>query len=343
MRRPFLSSYLTLVTLACSGSIAHAEQVLFVRSGPDLDRWNYPFNSSPGMRPTASTFGNEAGATMFDNRDGQMIVGWNTSSEIPTGLGVDGYTIDGCIIELMVANDFVFSYDSTVDPFTAFLLASDAEYVADEDVGQPIELYGTGFRGAFSLANWQETSPYGAGSALDPSVRNAFALGFNAKGIAVDVSNSVRQRWTPTPFSVGSINKLPDGELVPMNTTMRFVVDVQSPSVKQYLAQSLDQGRLLFSVTSLTKTVQQGSNFPSFYCRENPLVEFNLANAARIELRVSVGQSCAQVDLDCNGVVDAADLATLLSAWGGGGSADVNNDGVVDAADLSMLLNAWTN
>ncbi len=343
MRRPFFASYLTLAALACFGSIARAEQLLFIRSGPELDRWNYPFNSSPGVRPTASTFGNEAGSTMFDNRDGQMIVGWNTSSEIPTGLGVDGYTIDGCIIELMVANDFAFAYDSTVDPFTAFLLASDTEYVADEDVGQPIELYGTGFRGAFSLANWQETSPYSTGSVLDPSVRNAFALGFNAKGIAVDVSNSVRQRWTPTPFSVGYIYKLPEGDLVPMNTTMRFVVDVQSPGVAEYLAQSLDQGRLRFSVTSLMKTVQQGASFPSFYCRENPLVEFNLANAASIELRVSVGESCAPVDLDCNGVVDAADLATLLSAWGTTGSADINNDGTVDAADLSMLLNAWTN
>lgn len=280
---------------------------------------------------------------MFDNRDGQMIVGWNTSSEIPVGNGSDAYAVLSCTIEIMVANDFVFAYDSTVDPFTVFLPTSDSAYQIDSDVGQPIELYGTGFRGAFSLANWQETSPYGTGSVLNPEVRNAFALGFNHKGVAVDVSNSVRQRWTPAPFAVGMIDTVVEGDGVPMNTVMRFELDMSRPSVVQYIAESLHQGRLLFSLTSLTKTVQQGSNFPSFYCRENPLVEFNLASAARIELHVGLNPACFPEDLDCNGVVDAADLATLLSDWGNAGSADINGDGVTDAADLSMLLNAWSN
>lgn len=47
-------------------------------------------------------------------------------------------------------------------------------------------------------------------------------------------------------------------------------------------------------------------------------------------------------DFDHNGAVDAADLATLLNAWGSAGSvSDLNNDGTVDAADLAALLNAW--
>jgi len=51
-------------------------------------------------------------------------------------------------------------------------------------------------------------------------------------------------------------------------------------------------------------------------------------------------------DLNCDGVVDGADLLILLSAWGacadpGDCPADLNGDGVVDGADLLMLLSSW--
>lgn len=50
---------------------------------------------------------------------------------------------------------------------------------------------------------------------------------------------------------------------------------------------------------------------------------------------------CAPADLDCNGTVDGADLATLLNNWNGIGAGDINNDGGVDGIDLAALLNAW--
>ena len=55
--------------------------------------------------------------------------------------------------------------------------------------------------------------------------------------------------------------------------------------------------------------------------------------------------SCG-MDLDGNGVVNAADLGLLLSAWGAcmpaeNCPADFNLDGDVNAADLGMLLAAW--
>ncbi|MDZ4829348.1 MAG: PQQ-dependent sugar dehydrogenase [Phycisphaerae bacterium] len=45
-------------------------------------------------------------------------------------------------------------------------------------------------------------------------------------------------------------------------------------------------------------------------------------------------------DLNADAMVDAADLAILLGAWGGLG-ADLNADGMTDAADLAILLGAW--
>jgi hypothetical protein len=53
-----------------------------------------------------------------------------------------------------------------------------------------------------------------------------------------------------------------------------------------------------------------------------------------------VGGSCGIAgDFDGNGVVDGADLATLLNGWGSGGVADLNGDGTTDAADMAVLLN----
>jgi hypothetical protein len=46
-------------------------------------------------------------------------------------------------------------------------------------------------------------------------------------------------------------------------------------------------------------------------------------------------------DLNGDGFVNGADLATLLAQWGGAGSADLNGDGTIDGADLAVLLAAW--
>jgi hypothetical protein len=53
-----------------------------------------------------------------------------------------------------------------------------------------------------------------------------------------------------------------------------------------------------------------------------------------------VGQLPA-ADLNQDGRVDGADLATLLGAWGTS-AADLNGDGAVDGVDLGLLLAAWT-
>lgn len=57
----------------------------------------------------------------------------------------------------------------------------------------------------------------------------------------------------------------------------------------------------------------------------------------------TVGTPCP-ADLDGNGSVNAADLAVLLGAWGGGaGPADLDGNGTVNAADLAVLLGGWGN
>ena len=46
-------------------------------------------------------------------------------------------------------------------------------------------------------------------------------------------------------------------------------------------------------------------------------------------------------DLNGDGIVGAADIATLLNQWGGPGNADLDGSGSVDAADIAALLSNW--
>jgi hypothetical protein len=64
--------------------------------------------------------------------------------------------------------------------------------------------------------------------------------------------------------------------------------------------------------------------------------------------RIAAFEGCPEVvstpgDLDGDGVVNAADLSILLSAWGSADpNADIDGNGVVGAADLTVLLGNWS-
>lgn len=121
---------------------------------------------------------------------------------------------------------------------------------------------------------------------------------------------------------------------------MRFELDVARTDVQEFLRSAANAGKLRLSITSLTKVVQQGGNYPQFYCRENPLVVATGIGDATLECTVTT-QSCATADLDCDGAVGAADLSLLLANWGNAGIGDIDASGAVGAADLSLLLAQW--
>jgi hypothetical protein len=60
-----------------------------------------------------------------------------------------------------------------------------------------------------------------------------------------------------------------------------------------------------------------------------------------LTLSVTVTGTGNPFDLNGDGHVDGADLASLLNQWGSGGTADFDGDGIVGGADLAALLNAW--
>ncbi|MDG2031727.1 MAG: hypothetical protein P8J45_12050 [Phycisphaerales bacterium] len=60
-----------------------------------------------------------------------------------------------------------------------------------------------------------------------------------------------------------------------------------------------------------------------------------------------ISEVCCIADLNGDGLVDGADLTTLLGEWGGCGEegcrADLDQDGLVDGADMTILLGSWGN
>lgn len=338
------SRFTAPLAIAVATAVATAESPIQVTySVPTADRWNYPFNPTPGIRATASVFGNEPGSPLFDNRDGQMIVAWSTAGDIPTGLALDAYQVLSVRVTVEFATDLALAYDPTVDGWQTFLPPSDPNFVEDDDAGQPVELFGTGFRNGFSLATWIETSPYAPPgvSLLLPGIRNAYALGFE-NGEAVDVSSHVREQFTPTPFAVGTIEGLKPGELIPLGSRMTLDVNFGDPQVLEYVREGLQAGTLNFTIASLAKVVEQGAVFPAFYCKESPLVQGGFASAATLEVVVAIDSGCGAGDFDCDGSVGPADLAQLLGAWGTTEAIfDLDGDGAVGASDLAVLLGLW--
>ncbi len=65
--------------------------------------------------------------------------------------------------------------------------------------------------------------------------------------------------------------------------------------------------------------------------------------AGRINSDGTIGNpvTACVADINHDGEVNGADLASVLGQWGTAGSADLNNDGTVDGQDLATLLGAW--
>jgi len=345
--RPRAAAALAAALLAAGSGAAHAagDAALATWDLPVLDRWFYPFNSTPGTRINATTFGvtgDDDPDAWFDDRDGQMLLGWNTAPQVPAGLGAAAYEVVAARVIVEVTNNLEFTYDDTPDPWQAFLPAGDREAIVDPDPGQPVELFGVGWRNGFGPASFPENGPYSFVGAFGEGIRSAHALGFDAGGAAIDVSNHVRDRFQPAPWAVGVAAGLAPGDLVPQGTAFTFELDVADAGVQQYLAEALDAGTLRLMLSSLTKVVQQGGEFPSFYCKEHPDVQLGFQEAARLENEWREAPACP-ADLDGDGTVGFPDLLQVLTDYGPcpGCPADLDGDGTVGFPDLLELLTAY--
>ncbi len=331
--------------LLCAAAAASGQVFDVSLARPAADRWMYPFNSTPGARPTASTFGaiNEVG---FDDRDAQVVIGFNTAALIPTGQPIENYRLSRLTLRVTVANDLEYAYDPTPDPVSSLYLVTDPQYTPDTDPSRPIELFATGFRGGFTAATFQENSPFSAVPTFPPQegIRNAFAAAVAADGTLTDVSRQVEQRFDATPMAIGTTTAVSPGELVPEGTHFVFDVNLGDPGVARYLGESLAAGRLWLTVTTL-QPASGGpggptgeTTYPFFYMKENAIAQA-LGYEARLEIEGRVGRSA---DFDGSGGVDGDDIVAFFEAWQmGENSADFDESGGVDGDDITAFFVAW--
>lgn len=338
-----LSAGITVTACLVLCTAGAADSITASWDTPVLDRWMYPFNPTPGTRILSSTFG-ATGDPSFDNRDGQMLIGFMLDDQVPPGQGSSQYEVHWAQITIQVSNHLIVHYDNTSDPYQTFLPEDDPEWFPDDDIGEPFELFGAGYRNGYTPGTFAENSPYSESGPSGQYIRNVYAADVNADGEQVDVSNNVDERFNPTPWAVGIIDTLTPGELIPAESEVVFDINIDDPAIAASLQEALDTGYLAAVLSSLTRVEQQGGNFPLFYNREHPDVIFNFVSAARLELSVDINEipACPE-DIDEDGTVGFTDLLALLSSWGdcAGCPGDVNGDDAIDFQDILAILSAW--
>jgi hypothetical protein len=259
---------------ACAAMEGSAGSFRLAPPAPDLDRWMYSFNAMPGLRPAApifSTFGDESGV---DTRHGQFIMAWNTASTIPPGADIRRYQLRSVRLTVQSIREGTFVNDSSPDPFESYLFAEHPSAIPDADPGRPLELFGTGFRGAFTNTPFLANSPFGSSAA---GGRNAFAAGFNPRGELVDVGNNVGKRaetlppFPSRPFASSTIEGVEQGAPVPAGTDIHFELDLTDPLVLGYIRNALREGRLWLTLTWLGVSEGLGGmpTYPDIATAEN--------------------------------------------------------------------------
>ncbi len=233
----------------------------------------YPSNSTPGLRPIASTF-SFLPFTGVDDRFGQFLIKFDTiAMGIPAGLGPENYEVQRLILTAVYASGDSLPYDPTEDPLASL---GSVPTLADPDAGRPLELHGTGFRGGFTAGTFHETSPFGG--------RDAFASSFDAAGVARDVTNNVTLGYESHPWAIGKVSVLGEsntepqffmpleaGQVMPVYSRITFEIKLGMPGVLSYIKQGLHQGVLWFTLSSFHPVTGPGSSgFPAYFTRDHP-------------------------------------------------------------------------
>lgn len=312
---------------------------------PTLDRWMYPFASTPGIEESIPVFA-ALRETGFDDRDAQFLLGFNTGGQIPVGRLEDGYVIESAIVRVSIAVGDRTVYDPTYDSVFTVMAQDDPRLVPDADDGKPIELFAAGFRNGWTAATFLETSPHSPFPPFPPrnNVRNVFAANVDVAGATTDVSNQVRavQPFEGQPLAIGQTDAVAPGGLLPQGATVSFALDLTRPEVRAYVARALNDGRLRFVISSLEATTGGPGGgtgtptYPAFISKESPLGSFFAAN---LELNVRVRPSA---DLNADGELDPLDIRAFFDLYRAGDIAvDFTMDDEVDPLDIRVFFDLY--
>ena len=364
----------SLCLFVAANSVTATEHVF---PTPDGDRWHYPFNFTPGNRSTASTFG--AFVPGFNDRDGALLVAWDTSGLISPGQGVDAYEIDSIrVVATAFANATAipgWEIDLTVDEwFTHDVNGDDAinaDGIArgtpgdtdgesdDVDPGRPIELFGLAFseNAPFDESTWFEQGIY-IGSADGPETpRDPFPFVYDDVTLerlhVEDCVDGLHNEalgvfeFTPQPWAIGVPKAYtPGSQSVPFEVEFEIDLTLSGGEVLRYFQDQLNNGRILISISSLHQASVMGptNGLPVFFTKE---AAFDPA-AKPVSLTVTLNDCAADGDIDDDGDVDDDDIG-LFSAVAVGlnttpafvTASDLNCDGNVDGSDIPLMIEAY--
>jgi len=339
-----------LVWAACAAaagtaSTAQAQCFSYTQNSPTLDRWVYPFAGTPGTETTCPTYGAIL-ITGFDDRDAQMLLGWDTGLAIPAGLSPERYDIRRVRVTAWIAIGDKFYYDNTRDLVTSLYATNDPQYTPDPDLGRPVELFAVGYRNGETSATFGEYSAFSPFPPfpLQEGVRSAFAAVYDESGVATDLSRQVELRFDATPMAYGIADGVTPGTKPPAGTAMTFDVNLNAPGARAYLQSCLADGRMRLMLSSLQPASGGpgggSGDYPVFYTKEN--VTATLSGwTPRLEIEVAVAPD---TDLNQDGNVDQGDVSYLVDVVAGGENTtgidpDLNQDGNVDQGDIDTLVN----
>lgn len=335
-------------------------------ASPDLDTWLYPNSTTHGSRELASTF---AGGLTLDPvteefepltqfepaRLATVATGFNTSAQIQSGLPLSRYQINSVTVTMSMyyPTGERIRYDGTANTRQEMIDAILGNGSAN-DVAQPIELYGVGFRGGYSGFGYgapaagkltESIKPYttAAGYLIYPVVGDEDSSGY------VDVSNNLTGGFSETepdhqtdpfdvtPWAVGQTT-LNQGDEVPDGTLFTFSLNLDLAGVKQYVQSSLAQGSLDFMVSTFHPSTQFGTGgfngFPQWSMKES--AQFG-GIPATLNVDYALLPESQPGDYNLDGVVDGGDFLVWQREFGQSGSnADGDGSGTVDAGDLAI-------
>jgi len=349
--RSLLPGIVNCALLVWGAVSIHAQPINLPAAPATLARWMYPFNLEPANRDSASTFAAFGNIGSFDTRDGQYLIGWNLSNSIPPWQGARNYLISRVRVTLTIngdPNQPYYAYSGTLRDYRTYFPTNDPRYLPSADPNCAIELYGAGFRGAFTNAsgtvipyaatNFPQAGPFfvksGGG---DYTNRVAYAACYDTNGVLVDVSDNVGDNGTNevanpfevAPFAIGKNADYTPGELMPEASTLTFDLNLDDPLIYGYVQQSLNQGNLSLMASSLVNAnyFSGTPNWPDFYTIFNVLADPDQYPLLQIEGTVVR----TNLDADADGLPDDWEQF-YFNALSAGATNSAIGDGVSNAA-----------
>jgi hypothetical protein len=369
---------LAILFMSTGSNSASAVTALF--SKPAFDDWSYQFNGTPGGRATGPTyrgaFAVSAGQFVPETandpaRRAVDIFAFDTTNisnttpgvNITSGLPPSHYQVESVTMTLkMQTSSFgAIHYSTTPESPSAAL----AEVMSGSwSSARPIELFGVGLRQDFTAFDFTQFDPEDlllnegdhpytangyiayplAGSSVDPGgyadVSNNITGGYSATA-----TGNSRTSFVANPWAVGTAPGLSPGSAISAGTVFSFNLNLNELGVRQYIQQSLSEGTLALSVSTLHAGGQPGSGssagYPQWFLKESV---GNLTGGAAPTLTINYAIQAPSTpgDFDGDGDVDGNDLADWQASYGLDGGGDADDDGDSDGRDFLIWQRNYT-